>query len=125
MKEFNIELARNGAPVCTRCGRPARIICWDKAGDDYQIIALITEKEGEEVSMSFTIDGKYDKSLRYNGSLDLMMATTKHEGWINIYRLGETIKRLTGEIYATEEEALKHKDDYIGYITTQSIEWEE
>ena len=124
MKEFDIELAKQGHPVCTRYGRPARIICWDRVYENYPIIALIMDEDGSESAMSYTSDGKYHIS-RYDDSLDLMMVTKKYDGWLNIHRIGETIKRLTGEIYDTEEEALKHKGDYTGYITTQHIEWEE
>lgn len=125
MKPFNLEDAKKGVPVCTRNGKPARIICFDRNHKDYPIVALVMDTCGGESNMTFTLSGKYDTSIAYDGSLDLMMTSSKHNGWINIYRLGETIKRQTGEIYDTEEEAIKHIDDFRGYITTQHIEWEE
>lgn len=44
MKNFNLEEAKQGKPVCTRDGKPARIICFDRAGM-YPIVALIGENE--------------------------------------------------------------------------------
>lgn len=29
MKPFDIELAKQGKPVCTRDGRPVKILCYD------------------------------------------------------------------------------------------------
>ena len=45
-KEFNIkyrsEIESGLYKVETRDGRPARIVCWDKGGDDlYPVIALV------------------------------------------------------------------------------------
>lgn len=44
LKPFDLEAAKAGKPVCTRDGRKARIICWDKKGN-YPIVALIQENE--------------------------------------------------------------------------------
>ena len=41
LKPFNLEEAKAGKPICTRDGRKARIICYDKKGDSDPIIALI------------------------------------------------------------------------------------
>ena len=44
MKPFDIELAKAGYPVCTRDGRPVRILCFDrKSVDGYSILALVDE----------------------------------------------------------------------------------
>ena len=52
MKEFDYEKAKAGAPVCTREGKPARIIFWDAKGisndgKQYPIVALL-EEDGVE-----------------------------------------------------------------------------
>lgn len=125
MKDFDYNAAKAGAPVCTRSGRPARIICWDanaKWEDDiFPIVALIDYDVNGEVIQTYTTDGRmYTKKT---DDYDLMMATTKREGWINIYkRLGRII---TGDcVWNTEDEAKSAvvKEDY---ITTIKIEWEE
>jgi len=130
-KPFDLEAAKNGAPVCTRDGRAVRILCYDKATNARNhrtIVALIQNSEN---------NGEYVEEYYSNGNsccdsndmcdCDLMMAPVKYKKWMNIYRIGgvRNPERLTAEIYGTEEEALKHKDDYTGYITTKDIEWEE
>lgn len=57
---FDLEAALAGAPVCTRDGKKARIICFDRMNRNYPIIALIQVGEGkdaEEVLQSYTRDG--------------------------------------------------------------------
>lgn len=44
MKPFDIELAKAGHRVCTRDGKPARIICFDRRSvNGCSIVALIDE----------------------------------------------------------------------------------
>ena len=86
MKEFDLEKAKAGAPVCTRDGRPARIICWDyqeygkqEADEKFPIIALVKEDKGER-AYTYRESGKckiYKKD-------ELMMAPVKHEGWVHV-----------------------------------------
>lgn len=71
MKEFDLEAAKKGARVCTREGRPVRILCFDKKGDIYPITALY-EYEGVEKFISHMLDGRYHY-LHEDGN-DLMMA---------------------------------------------------
>lgn len=61
MKSFDLEAAKNGAPVCTRDGKPARIICFDrKSTSNFPIIALVRFTDGiEEQVIRFTKDGKF------------------------------------------------------------------
>ena len=47
LKEFNLEAAKSGKPVCTRDGRKARIICFDAKGDK-PIIALVEAKGNKD-----------------------------------------------------------------------------
>lgn len=118
MKEFNLQEAKAGKPVCTRDGRNARIICFDAKRGNYPIVALIDDKGVEYVSY-FSLDGKYDNGVDSN---DLFMKTEKHEGWgwlshNNIYSMFATI-------YKTKEEALSHKPDR-GEPFLANVEWEE
>ena len=118
MKPFDIELAKQGKPVCTRDGRPVRILCYDFiTPENNPIVALVKLNEKQEGIVCYTGNGKNYP----NGecSLDLMMATEKKEGWINIYEGG-----IVSSIYATEKIALFNKIED-RYITTIKIEWEE
>lgn len=129
-KPFDLEAAKNGAPVCTRDGRPVRIICYDKvtnARNHRTIVALIQSENGGEYVEEYYSNGNSGCDANDVYDCDLVMAPVKYKKWMNIYRIGgvRNPERLTAEIYGTEEEALKHKDDYTGYIITKDIEWEE
>mgnify|MGYP006916071273 CR=1 FL=1 len=126
MKEFDYEKAKAGAPVCTRDGRPARIVCWDALGGDLPILALVAEMSTlgneEELAYWYTKDGK-----SYEGHEDdLMMASVKHEGWINIYKNDKCGTPETTEIiWKSEESARNAAKGSEDYIATVHIEWEE
>lgn len=117
MKEFNIQKAREGHPVCTRDGRKARIICFDRKHkeDKFPIVALVTlpDTETELVELYNTEGITYN----YTRDYDLMMASVKHEGWVNIYRdggwFGTSVK-----VYQTKEVAIKKALNDKTYIGT-------
>lgn len=74
LKEFDLEAAKAGKPVCTRDGRKARIICFDaKRKDGENIIALIPSRRypGFEYLVTYTNNGNY-RGEHENG-FDLMM----------------------------------------------------
>ena len=123
LKPFNLEAAKQGKPVCTRDGKPARIICFDKIGE-YPIVALVMVK-GKEVVYSYTNNGYYNSSETSCGD-DLMMAPIKRKGWINLLQMGNHPTFTDGNIYSTEEEA-QNKDyhDNVKRIKIIEIEWEE
>lgn len=121
MKEFNLEEAKAGKPVCTRDGKKARIICWDRKGTEYPIVALVIECGEYEDWIAYNEKGKARASA--NGDFDLMMATKKKEGWVNLYRVCSTV--FTGKVYNTEKEARKKSIESAYYLTTIKTEWEE
>lgn len=122
LKPFDIQKAREGKPVCTREGIPARIICFDRKGYR-KIVALVHTDYYEDEIITYTIEGhRYCKSI--NTIYDLMMAPERHEGWINIYKGG---KLDADYIYPTKADAVENifqpmKDKYIDTIR---VEWEE
>ena len=111
-KSFNLEAAKSGKPVCTRDGRKARIICFDRDWDMH-IVALVTDPLGESVHY-YLSNGKVDFDKQNDE--DLMMLPEKKEGWINIYK---------EQCYKTKEEAVQNKCDDYAYIDTIKVEWEE
>lgn len=126
MKPFNLELAKQGHPVCTRDGRKARILAFDLNAKD-PIVAAITNlkgKEGKEFPLALYEDGKY--SVIGESDCDLMMATVKHTYWANVYQIGDENFR-TGMFHTTEEYAKKCIDTCPDetYLATVKIEWEE
>lgn len=120
MKKFDLEAAKAGAEVCTRDGREVRIICFD-AKSKYPILALIRRGDGKESLYTYTIDGHFIDVADFPSDSDLFMSSTKHEGWVKIYR--EYGLYALG-IYETEAMA---KQEIIpsGYVATAKIEWEE
>ena len=126
MKQFDLKeyLADPSRKVVTRNGRNVRIICTDKKGFDYPIVALIENKlEGFEGVLYYTKDGEYTA----NGSSDkdLFFAPEKHEGWINIYRNEDEDYYKGMVIFSSKEDAIEKGRKFSDYITTTKIEWEE
>lgn len=130
LKSFDIKAAKAGKPVCTRDGRKARIICFDRiCGDDYyKIVACVTDFDGDfEEVLSYGIDG-YIVDSQNPKDEDLMMLPEKKEGWVNVYNsLG--VITFSHNPYDTKEEALASEmespvlDKY--YVDTVKVEWEE
>lgn len=124
LKEFDLEAAKAGKPVCTRDGRKARIICFD-AKCNKPIVALIYDCNKETV-LQYLESGRFfvDQIDKY----DLMMLPQKKEGWVNVYKSherGNTISFIVASIYPTKEEAKKSYVVEFDYVDTVKIEWEE
>ena len=63
MEKFDLSvwLKDKSRKICTRDGRPVRIICWDKKDSEYPIVGLVSNKNGlkeKEGCCSFAINGK-------------------------------------------------------------------
>lgn len=108
--------------IVTLDGRSVRIICIDRRVDDYSIVALVQDNDGEKV-YSYTKNG-----LSLHGIEDpnnIFFVIEKKTGWINVYR-SECIgiaNNVSRRVYNTREEALNGaKRDRIDTI---KIEWEE
>lgn len=126
MKEFNLEAAKNGAPICTRGGDNVRIVCFDArvgTSHDYPIIALIELNEGkDEILITYTENGKMNRldESRY----DLMMVSVKKKVWVNLYK-DDDGRILTGMNTSDSEEKAKNSiSDKDRYICTKEIEVE-
>ena len=126
LKEFDLEAAKSGKPVCTRDGRKARIICFDRISCDdyYKIVACVTAFDGDfEEVLFYGIDG-YIVDSQNPKDEDLMMLPEKKEGWVNVYRdCDASSHRGCRFIYDTKERAVKEAGS--AYITTIKINWEE
>ncbi len=126
MKPFDLELAKQGKPVCTRDGRAVRILCYDFISvEDTPIIALVRTSEKQEGIICYEADGRnFDPGM---AELDLVMVPEKREGWVNVFINASYFDSKTaGTIYPTKEEALKDIDTKSPhYIDTVKIEWEE
>ena len=112
LRPFDLEAAKAGKPVCTRDGRKARIICFDRDWDMH-IVALVSDPLGESVHY-YLSNGKVD--FYKQNDEDLMMLPEKKEGWVNVYK---------DLVYDTKEEALAGRSESRIYIDTIKISWEE
>lgn len=127
MKPFNLEEAKAGEPVCTRDGRPVRIVCFDVSSNDYPLLALVQDSgDGLEYIISYTLSGQ--QYVGEESSCDLVMISEIKEGWINLCKdkddLGGTGIYLTGSrVYASKEEA--ERACIRPLFTTIKITWEE
>ena len=128
LKEFNLEAAKSGKPVCTRDGRKVRIISCSLMNKNFPIAAIV---EGEEENVyQFEANGVCDE---HDENLDLMMLPEKKEGWINIYDADTTFRYVDGRVYETKDEAVQEAKEEIAkelrekneYIDTIRVEWEE
>lgn len=125
MKPFDLEKAKAGAPLCTREGFRARIICFDANNKGFPLVALVKDSNNsEEYPVLYSKDGNFYNSGRENPK-DLFMEGIKKEGWINIY---ETVsERCIGTVHKSKEEAMRVKVNEKGvtYKDTVRVEWEE
>ena len=125
LKPFDLQAAKSGKPVCTRSGRKARIICFDRK-DNTPIVALIESVNHAEILQCVHNNGKcfhYDTSNN-----DLMMLSEKKEGWVNVYRDcdGANITK-DDNIYSSKDAAIASAQiiDRDNYVATTIIKWEE
>lgn len=127
MKPFNIELAKSGYSVCTRDGRPVRILCYDFISlNNTPIIGLVKFSEDQEEIVCFMENGRFSEWDGKGHPLDLMMMDTKNiKGYMNIY-MNNRGMTYGSVIYETIEDAKAHiqlKPDK--YINTTRVCWEE
>ena len=125
MKQFDLKeyLANPSRKVVTRDGRKARIICTDRRNLNYPIIALIETRPGEEMAYSHTKDGKH--CVDCSDIFDLFFAPEKHEGWVNIYKGNNFYYTEDELVYNSKKEAEIQGKNYMSYIDTVKVEWEE
>ena len=113
LKEFDLEAAKSGKPVCTRDGRKARIICFDLKNEEYPIVAAIGN-DSSETLLCYTLNGEIVEG-NYKSDKDLMMLPEKKEGCVNVY------SNSLGGPYESKEYALKQKMK--DCIDTVKISW--
>ena len=125
LKPFDIQKAREGKSVCTRDGRSARIVCFDRKGYNmFPIVALIMNGDRENDIYTYRPNGAWYNSVNESDK-DLMMLPEKHEGWINVIKNQDNYYYCNG-VFDTEEYARNNEANYSGLVVaTVKIEWEE
>ena len=129
LKEFDLEAAKAGKPVCTRDGRKARIICFDSKNDPQRPIVALVEHNDNELLYEYTIGGKERFShISTTGTSDLMMLPEKKEGWVNVYRDCDGVNITKDDnIYSSKDAAISSAQiiDRDNYVATTIIKWED
>ena len=125
MEQFSLEkyLKNPNRKVVTRDGRSARIICTNRLGDNYPVLALVNNECAEQCC-SYTTFGKFDGNKNRDCDLDLFFTPEKKSAWINLYKMNSFISP-GPRAYDTKEEAESAAGDKSYYIATIKIEWEE
>lgn len=126
MKPFSLKeyLANPNKKLVTRDGREVkRILCTDVKGK-YPIVVVIDNRDGNtERAISLTKDGKF-----FDGSSDnkdIFFAPEKHEGWVNIFKVNNFYHTEDELVYNSKKEAEIQGKNYMSYIDTVKVEWEE
>lgn len=113
MKNFDLEAAKVGAPVCTRSGKPVRIICWDmkwKSGKLGDRIVYLTNYSGDEHISSCLSNGAYHGEI--NDSLDLMMRDDDYAEKLARGEYGNHIDEATEKVDPVVKENLTTDREY-------------
>ena len=118
MKPFDLEAAKAGKPVCTRDGRKARILCFDRLCCDEisTIVACVLSKDGKDENVIIYNSDGFMADKQHPYADDLMMIPEKKEGWAKV--------RKDINLYDTKEEADRKMIGNDEYVTAK-VCWEE
>lgn len=124
MRQFNLDeyLKNPERKVVTRDGKPVRIICTDREGNQ-PVVALINWF-GTELAYYYYSDGNLSHDKDYTHEYDIFFAPTKHEGWTNIYQ-NSSGEYIASAVYNTEQDSKAIVKGIKEYVTTIKVEWEE
>ena len=117
LKPFDIQKAREGKPVCTRDGRKARILCFDRLCCDEisTIVACVLSKDGKDENVIIYSSDGFMADKQHPYADDLMMIPEKKEGWAKV--------RKDINLYDTKEEADRKMIGNDEYVTAK-VCWE-
>lgn len=109
LKPFDLEKAKQGAEVVTRDGKPARIICWDRVGKLYPIVALVechyNDGKTEEEVMIYTNQGTYNDDggePPYDGKQWLDLSCTEYEIPSDKFKDGDNVEIIIRKVQKGE-----------------------
>lgn len=116
MKEFNLELVKQGKRVVTRGGHEVRIICTDfKSKSNTPILILLKDNEEETIHF-YTLKGKvFDNK---ESAFDLFM--DEDDEWVNIYQENGKCS-ISESTYLTQREAINHRTSLRNCIATINL----
>ena len=127
MRPFNLDeyLKNPKLKVTTRDGKDVRIICTNVKGTHFPVVALWDFDGKKELCDWYRVDGRSIDEFEQDH--DLVFATEKKVGWINIFKnYNAQCYKTCVNVFKTKEEALNNINSKNGiYLTTIQINWEE
>ena len=127
MRPFNLDeyLKNPKLKVTTRDGKDVRIICTNVKGTHFPVVALWDFDGKKELCDLYRVDGRSIDEFEQDH--DLVFATEKKVGWINIFKnYNAQCYKTCINVFNTKEEALNNINSKNGvYLTTIQINWEE
>lgn len=125
LKPFNMEEAKKGKRVVDAEGHEVRILCFDKSGDRYPVVALVKDNNGFECLKQFTEERMY--VIEGENVMDLKMVPMDKQGWINLYRSSQTGEVYCGETICDSEYRAEdiHENDGDEKVDIVRIRWAE
>lgn len=79
---FDVEQAKQGKSVCTKDGRPVRILCYDR-DDALPIVALIRQWNGEQSVATYTMEGVAGTG---NNNDSLVIIGVERKGYVAVLK---------------------------------------
>lgn len=119
MKPFDLEAAKRGAPVCTRGGRAARIICFDLKSD-HSVIARVPSAPDEEDIVEYWPDGRWYPACA-ESRLDLMMRDDDYAEKLARGEYGKHIDEATEKVDPVIKEKLTTDREYLRRELSEKI----
>ena len=123
MKQFNLEeyLKNPSMRIVTMDGREVKILC-----TNYYLANQCVIAEVVDIGLSFSFN-QYGVQYGTTGDspLNLFFAPEKHEGWVNIFKVNNFYHTEDELVYNSKKEAEIQGKNYMSYIDTIKIEWEE
>lgn len=118
LKSFDIEAAKTGKQICTRDGRKARMLCFDRVCCDEisTIVACVLSKDGKDENVIIYSSDGFMIDKQHPCADDLMMLPKKRLGWAKV--------RKDINLYDTKEEADRKMIENDEYVTAK-VCWEE
>lgn len=116
MRPFNLVEAKAGAQVCTRDGKDARIICFDRETDNgYSIIALVKTSSVKEKLYYYDRKGKF--SPDGDSHADLFMKSIPVKRYVVAYPMyGDGDWNIDRNLYSSQEDAMAALWRYTGAV---------
>lgn len=123
MKPFDLEAAKAGKPVVTLDGRKVELLKFDLKDSNFPIAGIVNINDDYQAVHIWQSDGRWYAG-ETTADLDLFMASTKREGWVNLY-IDKGCVHTSGIVYNTYDGAIHEISEHYEYHSTVKIEWEE